>query len=48
MTVVGSGKQVDLQTRVRRAAQERYAWVQARDARGNWGPVDVVWINARA
>lgn len=48
MTVVGSGEQVDLQTRVRRAAQERYAWVQARDAQGNWGPVDVVWINARA
>jgi hypothetical protein len=47
MTVVGSGKQVDLKTTVKRAAQKRYAYIQARDSQGNWGPVETVWIKAK-
>lgn len=47
MDLVGSGKQVDLKVTVNRSAQKRYAYVQAKDAQGNWGPVDVVWIKAK-
>jgi hypothetical protein len=46
MKVIGSGKQVDLKLKVNRGAQQRYAYIQARDASGNWGPVELVWIKA--
>ena len=48
MTLVGTGKQVDLKVTVKRGGQQKYAYIQARDAQGNWGPVETVWIAARA
>ena len=48
MTLEGSGKSVTLKATVKRGAQKKYAYIQGRDAQGNWGPVDVVWINAKS
>ena len=48
MNIEGSGKSVTLKVTVKRGAVKRYAYIQGRDAQGNWGPVDTVWINAKA
>jgi len=48
MNLIGSGKAVDLKVRVRRGAQQQYAYIQGQDAQGNWGPVETVWIEAKA
>ena len=46
MNVIGSGKEVDLKVTLKRPANDKLVWIQARDAAGNWGPTRSVWLRA--
>lgn len=46
MKVKGSGTSVTLKATVSPGAKRTLAWVQGRDADGNWGPAQAVWIPA--
>lgn len=48
MNIVGSGDQVDFKASLKANAKEKKVYLQARDAAGNWGPVEVVWRKAAA
>ena len=47
MSVIGSGKHVDLKVTLKRRTNDKLVWIQARDADGNWGPTRSVWLRAR-
>ena len=44
MTVHGSGTTVTATATVPKGSKKVLAYVQAKDAAGNWGPVVAVWI----
>lgn len=48
MKLKGSGSSVSISATVKLGADRVLAYVQAQDARGNWGPAEAVWIPARA
>lgn len=47
MTIKGKGKGVTVTTTVKQGAKQVLAYVQAKDADGNWGPAQAVWIAAK-
>jgi len=44
MKIKGSGETVKAQASVKPGKKKQLAWVQAKDADGNWGPAQAVWI----
>jgi murein tripeptide amidase MpaA len=46
MNIRGSGTSVTASRKVQMGAQQQLAWVQAKNANGDWGPVQALWIPA--
>ena len=44
MTIKGSGSEVTASIKVSPGSKKKLAYVQAKDADGNWGPIQGVWI----